>query len=83
MLLTVLLIIGAVLWAVIGLLVVAASARNQGTAGAAGTILLVVVWLAGLAGFMGGAVRLMRPALQSMTSGLGKGHLDAPPRKRN
>lgn len=83
MVLALLMVVGAVLWAVIGLLMLAAAARGSGPLGGGGAILLVVVWLAGLAAFVGGAVRLIRPALQSMTSDLGKGNTGSSGKKRS
>jgi hypothetical protein len=67
-----LLVIGAVIWAVVGMLLVVASARNAEAHGQLGTILLVVLWLGGLAACIGGAVRLVRPALQQLSTSLEK-----------
>lgn len=79
MLLTGLLLLTAVVWGILGLLLVGAAARSLEWWG---TILIMLVWLTGLAGFVGGAVRLMRPALQAMASGLGKNHLETPRKKQ-
>src|SRR5690349_9432992 len=58
-----------VLWAVLGLLLLAAALRGQGSFGehgTAGKILLVVLWIGGMFAFFGAAVRTVRPALQAL-----------------
>lgn len=83
MLIALFLVIGAVLWAVLGMLIVMASVRQSSALGTAGTVLLVVLWLGGLAGFIGGAVRLMRPTLQTLSRGLERTPTEPPSKKQN
>jgi hypothetical protein len=73
----ILLVLAAVIWAVVGMLLVAASARSAGPGGQVWTIALIVLWLGGLAGSIGGAVRLVRPILQQAST-----HLEKSGRKR-
>ncbi|HUR44777.1 MAG TPA: hypothetical protein VMZ27_02795 [Candidatus Saccharimonadales bacterium] len=57
-----------VAWAVLGLLLLAGALRGQGMFGEhgnGGRMILVVLWLGGMAVFFGAAVRIVRPALQS------------------
>jgi hypothetical protein len=73
----ILLVLGAVIWAVVGMLLVAASARSSRPGAQVWTIILIVIWLGGLAGAIGGAVRLVRPILQQASA-----RLEKPGRKR-
>ena len=65
-------ILAAVVWAVSGLLMLAASLRGQGLFGEHGTpgmIVLIVLWIAGMFSFVGGAVAMMRPAFHTSSAG--------------
>ena len=68
-------ILGAVPWAIAGLLLLAAALRGQGMFGqhgSLGTIVLIVLWVGGLLALVGGAVAMLRPSLQNLTSQIEK-----------
>ena len=64
-------IVAAVLWAIAGLLLLAAALRGQGIFGEhgkIGIIVLVVLWLGGMLGFVGKAVAMARPAVHEVST---------------
>jgi hypothetical protein len=66
------LILAGVIWAVSGLLLLAAALRGQGLFGehgTPGTILLIILWVAGMFAFIGGAVALVRTTFQTSSDG--------------